>query len=546
MRVNSPFDVLVIGAGPVGLTMACELARSGVRCQIIDQVAAPASTSRALAIFPRTLEVFQMMGVIDPVLKAGHQINGVAIYNRSGQIGHIGFSNLPSRYRFAISLPQSETEGILIRHLAHFGIVVDREKELVDLSVSADAVQAVIRDSGGLEERLESTWLIGCDGADSSVRRLLNLPFEGDADPETFLLADVKIDSLLDHIHIHLFLTGEGLVGIFPFRGDRCRIIVNVQTKDESEPAGDLRLDEIQAIVESRTNSGIRLSDPVWLSRFRISHRKIPNFRIGRVFLAGDSAHVHSPAGGQGMNTGIQDAFNLAWKLALVVHQKSPDSLLDTYNEEREPVAKMVLTLTDRLTRIATLQGALGQQLRNALLPLLTDIHMVEDRIAETMAEIGIHYRRSSMVSGKTGHAVHAGDRAPDCELQLDAGRDTLRLFDLFRKPVHHLLLFADADADIASKSNDLRMEIKRHFKTLIDAFLVIRGTHAQFSEVLFDWDGGAHALYEAEPGAILLIRPDGYIGFRGGARHTEALKEHLARIFSIDFNSIYTNDIPG
>jgi len=532
MSVNLPLDVLVVGAGPVGLAMACELARSGVRCRIIDKAAERASTSRALAIFPRTLEMFQMMGMSDSVLKAGHQLNGVAIYNRSGQIGHIGFSNLPSRYRFAISLPQSETERLLIEHLALFGIVVDREKELVDLSQSADAVQVVVRDSAGLEERFESRWLIGCDGAHSSVRHLLGLQFEGEAYPETFLLADVKMDGPLDHIHMHLFLTGDGIVGIFPFRGDRCRIIVNTQTPVGREPAGDLRLDEIQAIVESRTNCGIGLTDPIWLSRFRISHRKVPEFRLNRTFLAGDSAHIHSPAGGQGMNTGIQDAVNLAWKLALVVHKKSPDSLLNSYNEEREPVAKMVLSLTDRLTRVATLQGALGQQVRNALLPILTGIHLVEDRIAETVAEIGIHYRRSSIVSGKTGHTVHAGDRAPDCELQPETPGAPLRLLDLLRKPVHHLLLFADADAEIASKSDDLRIAIGRDFNGLIAIFLVIRGTHSCFANVLFDWDGAAHTFYEAEPGAILLVRPDGYIGFRGGARHAEALREHLKRIF--------------
>ena len=533
MSSNPPFDVLVVGAGPVGLTMACELARRGVRCRIIDKAATPASTSRALAIFPRTLEIFEMMGMVDPVLGAGHQLSGVAIYNRSGQIAHIGFSSLPSRYRFAVSLPQSETERLLTEHLTGFGIVVDREKELLNLSQLPDAVQAVIRNSEGLDERFESGWLIGCDGAHSSVRHLLGLPFEGNADPETFLLADVKIDGPLDHVHIHLFLTGEGLVGIFPLRGDRCRIIVNTPMDAEGQPVGDLRLAEIQSILESRTNSGIRLTEPVWMSRFRISHRKIPDFRVGRIFLAGDSAHIHSPAGGQGMNTGIQDAMNLAWKLALVVHKKSPDSLLDSYNEEREPVAKMVLSLTDRLTRLACLHGALSQQLRDALLPILTGIHLVEDRIAETMAEIGIHYRHSSIVSGKTGHAVHAGDRAPDCEFQQGTTREPLRLFDLFRKPMHHLLCFADTDADIASKACALCVEVGRHFNGLIDALVVTRGTQADFSEVLFDWDGAAHALYEAEPGAFVLIRPDGYIGFRGGARHIEALREHFARIFS-------------
>ncbi|MBV9105212.1 MAG: FAD-dependent monooxygenase [Verrucomicrobia bacterium] len=541
--MNAPFDVLVIGAGPVGLTMACELARNGVKCRIIDKTAAPASTSRALAIFPRTLEMFQMMGMSGPVLEAGHPLDGVAIYGRSGQIGHIGFSSLPSRYRFAISLPQSETERLLMDHLAGFGIAVERERELVDLSQSATAAQAVIRNSDGLEERLESGWLIACDGAHSSVRHLLNLPFEGAAYPETFLLADVKIEGHLDHIHIHLFLTGEGVVGIFPFRGDRCRIIVNTQTEAEDQPLGELRLDEIQAVVKSRTNSEMRLVDPVWLSRFRISHRKISDFRVGRVFLAGDAAHIHSPAGGQGMNTGIQDAVNLAWKLALVVHKKSSDSLLNSYNEEREPVAKMVLSLTDRLTRMATLQGALGQQLRNALLPLLTGIHLVEDRIAETMSEIGIHYRRSSIVSGKTGHAVQAGDRAPDCEFQLETVQEPLRLLDLLQKPAHHLLFFADADADLAARSNALRVEIGHNFPGFINAFVVIRGAHANFSSVLFDVDGAAHSLYEAEPGAIVLIRPDGYIGFRGGAKHAGALREHLERIFQ---GRIYTESNPG
>ena len=527
-------DGLVVGAGPVGLTMACELARNGVRCRIVDKAAAPVVASRALAIFPRTLEVFQMMGVIDPVIGAGHQLSGVAFHNREGQIGYIGFSCVPSRYRFAISLPQSETERILIEHLASFGIHVDREKELIGLSQSSDAVVAILRNPGGLEETLEARWLIGCDGAHSEVRHLLGLQFEGEAYPETFFLADAKVNSPLDHIHIHLFLASDGLVGIFPFRGGRCRIIANIRTEKNDRSTAEPRLDEVQAIVDSRAISGINLSDPVWLARFHISHRKVPEFRRGRVFVAGDSAHIHSPAGGQGMNTGIQDAFNLAWKIALVVHGKSPASLLNSYNEEREPVAKMVLDLTDRLTRMATLQSGLGQQLRNALLPILTGIHLVEDRIAETVAEVGIHYRRSSVVSGKTGHALKAGDRAPDCELQQEIGQDPIRLLDLLRKPVHHLLLFAGADADTALELNSLLVEMKRDFGDLIDASIVIRGEQSGLLGVLFDSDGQIHQLYEAESAAIVLIRPDGYIGFRGGARHAEALREHLSLIFSV------------
>jgi 2-polyprenyl-6-methoxyphenol hydroxylase-like FAD-dependent oxidoreductase len=525
-------DVLVVGAGPVGLTMAAALARNGVRCRIIDKAAAPAPTSRALAIFPRTLEVFQMMGVIGPVIDAGHQLSGVAFHNRDGQIGYIGFSGVPSRFRFAISLPQSETERILIDHLAGLGISVSRGKELVGLSQSSDAVYPVLRNSDGTEETLEVRWLIGCDGAHSDVRHFSGLQFEGEAYPETFLLADVKIDGPLDHIHIHLFLANDGLVGVFPFRGDRCRVIASLPAEENDAPAGDPQLNEIQDIVDRRAISGMRLSDPVWMSRFHISHRKVPEFRSGRVFLAGDSAHIHSPAGGQGMNTGIQDAFNLAWKIALVVHGHSPVSLLNSYNEEREPVAKMVLGLTDWLTRIATLQSTLGQQLRNALIPILTGIHLVEDRVAETMAEIGIHYRKSSVVSGKTGFAVRAGDRAPDCELQQGIGKDSLRLLDLLRSPVHHLLLFAGAGAESDAELNSLFLEVRRDFKDLIHALIVVRGEPSSLPDVLFDSDGAAHLLYEAESPAIVLIRPDGYIGFRGGSRHADALREHLALIF--------------
>jgi len=274
------------------------------------------------------------------------------------------------------------------------------------------------------------------------------------------------------------------------------------------------------------------LSDPAWLSRFHISHRKIREFRFGRVFLAGDSAHIHSPAGGQGMNTGIQDAFNLAWKIGLTIHGRSPVSLLDTYNEEREPVAKMVLNLTDRLTRMATLQNPFGQQLRNALLPLLTGIHVIEDRVVETMSEIGIHYRRSSAVAGKTGRALHAGDRAPDCNLFDGVSEKTILLLDRLRKPVHQLLLFAGSSLQDAIDFERYRKMLVGDYAQVMDTLLVVHGKSSATPDVLFDLDGAVHTLYEAQPTGIVLIRPDGYIGFRCGGNQIEALREYLARLF--------------
>jgi 2-polyprenyl-6-methoxyphenol hydroxylase-like FAD-dependent oxidoreductase len=525
-------DVLVVGAGPVGLAMACELARNGVSCRILDKAPAPSTTSKALAIFPRTIEVFQVMGIAEAVLEAGLKIDGVAFYDRSGQIGHIGFSCLPSRYRFAISLPQSETEQILLQQLQKRGISVEWEKELIGISQSERRVRAVIRNADGIEETLESDWLIGCDGAHSSVRHALGVPFEGEAYPETFLLADTKVDSPPDRIHIHMFLGNDGVVGIFPFRSDRCRVIASLGEETNFNEGDEPQLAELQAIVDRRTSQVIQLRDPIWISRFHISRRKIREFRLGRVFLAGDAAHIHSPAGGQGMNTGIQDAFNLAWKIGLVIRGNSPVSLLDTYNEEREPVAKMVLNLTDRMTRMATMQNAFGQQLRNALLPLLTGIHLVEDRVAETMAEIGIHYRRSSVVVGKTARGLHAGDRAPDCDLVDGMRNETIRLLDLLGTPVHQLLFFAGTTIE---KANDLRSishSLASEYDEEINVFVVIHGTRPAIAGVLFDPDGAAHALYEVEPAGIVLIRPDGYIGFRGGDNHVDALREYLAKLF--------------
>ena len=472
-----------------------------------------------------------MMGIVEDILAAGLELDGIAFYNKSGQIGHIGFSCLPCRYRFAISLPQSQTEQILLQLLVRYGLDVERERELVALSQTEDRVVAVIRGSDGSEELLESEWLIGCDGAHSGVRHALNLSFEGEEYSETFLLADARVQSSLDRIHIHLFLADDGIVGVFPFRSEHSRVIASLGSHKgnaEEEP----RLAEVQALLDRRTCQSLRLSDPAWLSRFHISQRKIREFRFGRVFLAGDAAHIHSPAGGQGMNTGIQDAFNLAWKIGLAIHGRAPVSLLDTYNEEREPVAKMVLNLTDRLTRMATLQNPFGLQLRNALLPLLTGIHLIEDRVAETMSEISIHYRRSSAVAGKSGWALHAGDRAPDCTLFDGVSEKTILLLDRLRKPVHQLLLFAGNSLQDAIDFDRRRKMLAGDYAQVMDTLLVIHGKSSATPDVLFDLDGAVHTLYEAQPTGIVLIRPDGYIGFRCGGNQIDALHEYLARLF--------------
>ncbi|HEY0368660.1 MAG TPA: FAD-dependent monooxygenase, partial [Chthoniobacterales bacterium] len=289
----------------------------------------------------------------------------------------------------------------------------------------------------------------------------------------------------------------------------------------------DLTLADIQRIAAERGPAGVQVSDAVWMSRFHISHRKVESFRKLRVFLAGDAAHIHSPAGGQGMNTGIQDAFNLAWKLALVLQGRAPLHLLGTYESEREPVVRKVINLTDRLTRIATTKSPITQGVRNFLMPLMTQIDFVEESIADQISELKVNYRRSEIVEHHGGGSLRAGDRAPDCELRLTSGQ-SCRLFELFREPKHVLLVFTGARA---TEINDIRALIAP-FSDSISIYSLGRGRAATAD--LGDITGAAHSTYQLPHGGLVLVRPDGYIAFRSDEFNAAQLRSYLNRIFSL------------
>ncbi|MEO8440206.1 MAG: FAD-dependent monooxygenase, partial [Spartobacteria bacterium] len=342
---------LVIGAGPVGLTMATELARHGARCRIIDSAPEPSQTSKALAIFPRTLETFATMGIAERFLAAGHRLHGLSLHHRREQIGQVDFTSVMSTFPFALGLPQAETERLLTEHLTSHGVSVERGVALQSFTQTSDFVRAILRHPDGREETVEASWLIGCDGAHSTTRHLLGMDFEGTQYDESFILADVRLETVLARDRVHLFLGDDGVLGVIPFSENFWRIVANIPPDSRDQSLPEVTLEEVQAMLERRGPPELQAHDPIWLSRFHISHRKVRQFRQLRVFLAGDAAHIHSPAGGQGMNTGIQDAFNLAWKLALVVRGCAPAQLLGSYHNEREPVAREVLNLTDRITR---------------------------------------------------------------------------------------------------------------------------------------------------------------------------------------------------
>ena len=403
-------QVLIIGAGPVGLTLAAELVRYGVPVRIIDRSSHPTETSKALVVWSRTLELMDRMGCTAAFLGAGLHARGASIRSSRTVLGHTGFDTIASPYNFALMLPQCDTERLLNAQLQAVGVTVERQVELLAFSQTPAHVEARLGHADGREEMVETSWLVGCDGAHSTVRHGLGFAFQGMAQGDDWMLADVRLDGegAPPADEIATFLHRDGPFVVFPIPGGRSRIVATVGKTVAGQSRPDPTLSDVQAMADERAGGGFRVADPVWLANFRINERKVSDYAKGRVFLAGDAAHVHSPAGGQGMNTGMQDAFNLSWKLAMVIRGESKASLLDSYTPERSAVGDMVLRNATRMTDMGTLAHPAAQAARNFALRFMLGFHAVQDRMAAIMSEVEIAYARSPLSIGR-----HAGDRLP-------------------------------------------------------------------------------------------------------------------------------------
>ncbi len=412
MSTTSP-DVLVVGAGPVGLVAAAELARHGVAVRIVDKLPQPTKESRAIAVHARSLEMLARMGAVEELIATGVKAGAMELYSGHDKLFRVPLDGLDTAYPFSLNTPQTETERVLTRHLNSLGVTVERGVELTQLTQHGEAVQATIRHTSGTVEDIEVPWVIGADGARGPVRHLVGAKLAGSFVGERFLLGDVDAEHNLDTDAMFTFFSPGGPVLAMPLRNGRARVMAQVHDAPGTPLNLHPTLEQLQEILDERVG-GIKLLKGHWLTSFELHHAQVPQYRWGRVFLVGDSAHIHSPAGGQGMNTGMQDAFNLAWKLADVIDGRAGDALLDSYQAERYPVAQSMIKFTERLSKAGTLTGA-PQRIRNALLRALSHIGAVGHLMASTTAELTIRYPDSPIVTGKAprGAKVAAGDHFP-------------------------------------------------------------------------------------------------------------------------------------
>ncbi len=376
-------DILIAGAGPAGLALAAELRRLNIDAVLIDNQAEGANTSRAAVVHARTLEVLEPLGVVPEMLARGLVVPIFRARNRDRALMEVDFRHLPTRYAFTLMCPQNLTEAILLARLGELGGAVLRPMRLAGLRADGDGVAAQIEDADGLHD-VSAKWLVGCDGAHSTVRSAAAFPFEGGAYAEGFALADIRMDWPLGREEISLFLSPAGLMLVAPLPDDRFRIVA---TADGAPEKPDVAY--MQRIVEARgpTLGEHRVREIVWSSRFHVQHKLVSAFRAGRVLLCGDAAHLHSPAGGQGMNTGIQDAISLAAPLIRAV-KDGDDGALDGWAARRREIAKSVITMTDRMTRAATLKSRPAELLRNAAISLVGHIPGAADKVARRLAEL--------------------------------------------------------------------------------------------------------------------------------------------------------------
>lgn len=517
-------SVLIVGAGPTGLMLAICLQKAGVPYRLIDKAKGRSPYSRAMAVQSRTLELFDHYNLVQPFLDRGHRLKAMSLHHDAKLIGKVEFQHLHCRYPFLLTISQHDTETILEEALNALGGSVERPAELLELRPRENSAIAKIRDPQDVIREVEYAYVVGCDGAHSAVRQSLGIEFPGGEYPECFALADLTLTGNVSQDEGSIFFHEDGFAFFAPLGENKYRVIIRLH----GDAARDgIDFEELREILAKRVPAKLEASAPEWLTTFRSHHRRAARFRSGKTFLAGDAAHIHSPAGGQGMNTGIQDAINIGWKLAAILTGNAPASLIDTYEAERLPVADHVLATTDRMMKMSELRSPVGSQLRDRVLSMITGVPKIENAMARDIAQLSVHYRFGPISTDKrlnlfTQSQVWAGQRLPDFEVSHPDGRRSA-IYDLIRGGGFHLFVapgnsnlygpgsFGEALHLVQEMEKDFRGQLHTHWLLTPAQSMDLR---EQLPVHYVDLAGeGAHTL-GIEPRGVCLVRPDYYVAY--------------------------------
>ncbi|MCH2134397.1 MAG: FAD-dependent oxidoreductase [Phycisphaerales bacterium] len=438
--MSSLDPILVVGGGPVGLTTALMLSRHGVAVRIIESLPEPSPYSKALAFWRRTLLTLDPVLPIEHVAEGHREIRGVRICADFKPLGEVSFAQDDRGIVPGLFVPQYDTERLLLEALSARDVQLERSTTLRSFEADDDGVWASLQGPGG-EERIRTPWLVGCDGGHSSIRHVLGLSFPGDTKNRRWLLGDIRINEDEGLHQIIVETSAKGTVAMFPMGPNHWRLMADGGPVQDGEPPTTVDLETMQDIVNTRTSRHWTITSADWLTEFRINERQVDNYVHGRVLLAGDAAHVHSPAGGQGMNTGMQDAANLAWKIAVWAKGGADDSLLQTYQAERHPIGHSVVKNSSMMMRAATPTNSFVRGLRSLVIPMALGIDPLRQKIVASLTEDTVTYRHGPLAGARRSHVTHGpGDGFPD--QLIDFGGTNRPATDLLRNPHATLVVF--------------------------------------------------------------------------------------------------------
>ena len=498
-------QVLIVGAGPTGLVLALSLAKAGLTPRIINKNSGPGQASRAMAVQARTLEFYRQLGFADEVVSRGIPIEAIHLRAHGHVVSQVSIADFGaglSPYPFILSFPQDDHERLLVERLIAAGVAVEWDTELLEMHDIGEEVRATVRKPDGTEEECSATYLCGCDGARSAVRQDLRLGFAGGTYDKTYFVADVEATGeAAGGRNFSLCLGANDVLIVLPVRSTGMNRLIGV-IPEELKGREDISFEDIRPFAEKAAD--IRVGSVNWFSTYKVHHRVADHFRAGRVFVSGDAGHIHSPVGGQGMNTGIGDAVNLAWKLAAVVQGRADVSLLDTYEPERIAFARSLVATTDKMFQLMTGVGAGRQLFRETLLPHLAPFALgfsgARTAAFRLVSQTRIAYHESALSEGAAGE-VHGGDRLP--WVPIGDGADNFAPLQSVDWQVH---VYGEAGTALREAAREANLALHQ-----------------------FDWSGQAgNAGLKRD--ALYLVRPDGYVALADAGQDASTLQAYLAR----------------